>query len=382
MGKLIFYLNQTHEIGGSQLAFCRIIDALSAKFSYEIYVSGSLIDFIKEFHNIEGINFIEFMNMENVIRSNTTLITTPTFLNDIATLSKNDLKILLWEMGPYSFIQNFALGNKYRNFQVRYAKVLMTLFELTFRERIRQLIEKGMKMHGIVFMCHKNYIYNLKYFTITENVLPDYVAIPISVDTTNRFSAMQNKMANKTIRIGFISRLYREKCLSLLDLIEQISKIDKYVIILYVIGTGPFEDDLRKFSSAKNVLVKFCGRIENNKLDKYILANIDIGISMGTSALEFSKLGIPTAFCPGVANSFTQKRRDKYVWVYNSNIYNLSSDYYPGCKNNKMTHMNLLTLIIEFMSSKELISSKCYDYTKMIHSFENVTKSFHSKINN
>src|SRR5690606_38187984 len=131
---------------------------------------------------------------------------------------------------------------------------------------------------------------------------------------------------NEKIRIGWISRLMRHKNKVLSILVDDICA-SPYPIELTIIGDGKDRKYMENYVTRKKVgNIKFAGRIDTNHLQEYLIQNIDLGVSVGTSALEFAKACIPTILAPAAAQSrYFSKHRAGYAWLHQANGFDVNT---------------------------------------------------------
>jgi hypothetical protein len=138
---------------------------------------------------------------------------------------------------------------------------------------------------------------------------------------------------------------------------------------LFIIGDGPELENLKTFSEKFQVDSIFLGRLEGDELNNTIARNADLAFSMGTSALEFAKLGIPTVLTEGALTLKGDLVSDKtYKWLHLSNDYNLSSEPFLSMQKDIM---NLNEIISDFKRSDEF-GKLAFKYTYEKHGIEKV----------
>jgi hypothetical protein len=172
--------------------------------------------------------------------------------------------------------------------------------------------------------------------------------------------------------IAWMSRLETKKTQPLYSLILELSAYQQQNSIpeftLYIIGEGPEKEKLRKFCSDQKIITVFTGRIEKEELENFVLNHIHVSFSMGTSALEFAKLGIPSVLTPGenqLYNDMEAKR--KYRFLFNSNDYNLSSEPFLGNEGTLLSFNEVIELVRERWDE---LNAKSYSYVNMNHNMD------------
>ena len=98
------------------------------------------------------------------------------------------------------------------------------------------------------------------------------------------------------LHLSWIGRLCDFKIHILNYTIKRIASyclLSKRTIVFHIVGEGEMKSLLEPYTNRYfNVIVE--GSIPKERLDAFLLNNIDINLSMGTSALESIKLAIPT----------------------------------------------------------------------------------------
>ena len=106
---------------------------------------------------------------------------------------------------------------------------------------------------------------------------------------------------------------------------------------------------IEKINNKYNFKIEYKGTLAGKKLSNYLISNIDLLMSMGTSALVGAKLGIPTVLLDA---SYIKIPNDyKYKWLFESDGATLGS----------------------FIESQ--------DMTNNIHSFQDIIYSLHNNYN-
>jgi hypothetical protein len=373
---IVIFSPQKNIPGGSLILFARIAKILINMNKHLITIIDFEDGYINNFLKDSNYNFIPFENTTNItLNDNDILITSPNHLrlvNDVFHF-KNNTRLFFWELGPYSLIQNLILGDLYRKWRLNVAKIVSNILEKKQKQLFNQFIQLATHTNGFFFMCGKNFYYNKNFFKC--KIEPKYIPIPVICPDRNSKQNLQKNNKQKVIGIAWLSRLTKAKSIPLYKLISELNTnkiFNQYTIKLYIIGIGDEKENLEKFTSNLSFEIIFVNRIEHNKLDNFLLKNVDIGFGMGTSILEIAKLGIPSVLTTGEKTLFDDANRvDSYKWLFNTQDYNLSSE--PSLSTNK----SLLTIeqvFNDFNEIKNELSKMCYLYVFNSHNIETVYK--------
>jgi len=122
--------------------------------------------------------------------------------------------------------------------------------------------------------------------------------------------------------------------------------------------------------------VIFCGALPHEKLEEFLLENVDILTAMGTSALEGCPLFIPVI---PVDASYKKIKGDcKYRMLYESKNYELGhiitkKDYVPG-------NESLKQIVENIINNYQAEGEKTYRYFIENHTIESVVDKFMSRV--
>lgn len=369
--KIVLFLPKKDNAGGAQFLFLRIAQFLASHPNISIsivdYSDGFIFknanDFVFEKRIIENDKKIKIYKDEILFTSVVSVKEIECFLE-----MDDNARLLLWELGPFSFIEFMTLISLYRQLGIEKAYKTSMLIEYKRKKKIKQFLEKAVSLNSIVFMCGKNAFFNKYFFDVSF----DAFFVPIAISEKRLPFYPENQSLQNKISICWMSRLVPIKTRPLYYLIDDIAgfiaKKDAINIELLIVGLGSDSDKIKEYCLQKNVPCIMEGRIDGEKLDDFILKNVDLAFSMGTSSLEFAKNKIPSVLTIG--GSVFKKdyaSEKKYRWLFDTVDYNLSSEpFISGEKNLK----NFNEIIDEIMLHRKLLSSKCFNYVQENHFFE------------
>jgi len=384
MKKLVFFFPQIDKVGGVQVLFYRLIKKFIEAGNYEIIVVDYLDSYLLK--RLQGLNFHHFpLDEERKIRLNKdhTLFTSPGKISSLLsffTFSHN-ARLFLWEFGPYSFIENQILTSYYRYIGIEKATRISDMMEKKRKIKLARILLAGSRFSGIFFMCGKNYYYNKLFYRIEFE--PNYLQIPVEFSGPLLPCTKKPKDETGHFNLFFMSRLELQKSQPLYRLIKNMSDFQKFQkksrLKLIVIGDGPEKENLIKYSNELEVESNFLGRLEGEQLDQIITEKADLSFSMGTAALEFAKLRVPSVLTEGAMILKGDLKTEKtYKWLFDSNDYNLSSE--PSLSSpEKMKKFE--EILDEFFQIKDL-SDKTFQYVLEKHNFDSVFSKINEQLLN
>jgi hypothetical protein len=213
-------------------------------------------------------------------------------------------------------------------------------------------------------MCNYNLQFNKNTFEFKNDV--HLLPIPIEINYSDYF---YKRKAEKQIRIGWISRLERDKNRILTLLIDDLVNSNIENLELAVIGNGDDEKFIKDYvrkSRLKNV--RFVGKIETENMTDFLITNIDLGFSMGTSALEFALRKIPSVLVPATTEfRYFSKQVKKYEWIQNIGGFDVCT-----YKMNSRCYKEFSSIINDYIEKKELLQKEAYFYVFENHNINTV----------
>jgi hypothetical protein len=368
--QVISFYYPTPNVGGAQLLFARIAEQLQGK-GFRIRVYERTECFISNFLKKKNIDF-EIVRAKNsgkfVGGTSETFLLSLSFITLIfKEFQFNDSsKFIFWDLHTHCLLDQTAFSGVYKkiaNASVR--TTLIRLLDYQRRKKINSLIEIGTKKNGVLFMCNYNYQYNKETFKFKNKV--DLLPIPVE---TNSFENKSIQDDNRYIRIGWISRLERDKNNILTLLIDDIAKTNLN-ISLTIIGSGSDERYIKDYIVRSNLNnVNFAGKIEPEDISSFLSKNIDIGFSMGTAALEFALRKIPTVLVPATIEfKYFLPTNERYEWLHKIGGYDVCTYW----KKN-MSYKTFESILNDFIIHKQSLKEESYLYVLKNHGVETVVE--------
>lgn len=366
--QIVSFYYPTAKIGGAQLLFSRIAEHLQKRgFSIRIYEHTE--SFISNFLKRKNICF-EIVNAEN--NGKFSAGDSEIFLLSLSFIKlifrdfrfDNDTRFVFWDLHTNCLIDQTAFSGLYKkisNNKIR--SRLIKLLDFKTREKLNSLVEIGTQKYGILFMCNYNHQFNRDSFEFKNEV--HLLPIAVEIDT---FQNTLTEPDTSYVRIGWISRLERDKNKILTLLIDDIAK-SKVNIELTIIGNGSDEKYIKDYVLNSGLSrVTFAGKIETQNLSHFLSKNIDIGFSMGTSALEFALMKIPTVLVPATTEFKYFLSQDKrYEWLPTIGGYDVCT--YKVADNSYKTFNSILNY---YVINRQSLKEESYSYVVKNHSIETV----------
>ena len=171
---------------------------------------------------------------------------------------------------------------------------------------------------------------------------------------------------NEIINIGYIGRCAIWKINPIIKLLEDLEDSHKkYQLSIITDDPKTFSQFLPK---QKYTNIIFHKSLFGYELEKFILS-MDVGIGMGTAALDFAKLGVPTI----IANPSIDRiiNNYKYKWLYESNPGQLGEEFTLMKEKDKLIGKtwNEIELDLEKIIS---VSNSTINYVEKYHSIDNI----------
>lgn len=178
-----------------------------------------------------------------------------------------------------------------------------------------------------------------------------------------KLSAPSQMVSKDVLNVAFMSRLSSDKVYSLLYLVHNLyyMKVDKK-IRLHVIGDGLcmkyVQKELNKYTNKIEII--YTGTIPHDRLDEYLISNIDILYGVGTCCIEAAALKIPTVV---LIMSNKKMQENEAFWYYNT------KDYCVGITQEQKSNFfikfdTIEQTIIDVLSAngKKNIGNRCFRY--------------------
>ncbi len=372
-----------YDVSGVPVLFLRFAEALSERnhqVSIVDFKNGYMHSHIK---NNKKIEFIPFKKNAPLLLPKDSTIILQSILPQ--TLPKNLLfdksnKIIFWTLYQANFVPTIIPMDRIRNFQYSHPRFFRFFKKTILKRYINSLSEMINNMHakgGLFFMSYDVFYFTSKFIDLNFD---NPKLMPVCIDSSSKVVRYNTIKENMTINILWIGRLGDFKIHILNYLIKSLNKskfLEEYKINLSIIGSGSYW--IKKPSKInKNFSIIQHKNIGHNQVEVYLLQT-DICASMGTSAIESARYGIPT-----IGLDFYYSKIDfNYIfkWIFKKNRYDLGSlidsKDYEDIKHNKIDER-----INEVIENYSEISEKTFQYFNENHDINNFISTFEKEVNN
>jgi len=385
---LTFFFPYPH-ISGIPVLFANLTNYLLKDNKHEIniidYKNGALIRSCKPNSKL---NFIEFNDFEScIIDFETHLIIQaglPYKLRQELKIS-DKVKILQWaahesNLIPYLSRFNFILKIQHSSLVIhRIFKLIKNRTYKTLSMWVGKMIDRG----SIVFMTHEIYNNTAKYLFLENTHSVTY--LPNFSFGENDFNEQailhKSKNIHQELNLSWVGRIAEFK-IHILN--YSISKLSSYAaktqtkIKFHIIGSGESEKLLKLDCQNQFFEIIQVGTLEKDEVDKYLDKNIDAMFSMGTSALDGARLGLPVV----LLDQSNAEIKDGYIFkfLFDSKGFDLghpvsNSDFEIG-------NETLETIISDLTLDYRNLSKRTLDYYSENHSIETVSLKLLNLLNN
>lgn len=350
--KYIFYYEHKANIGGLinlWIAILKGLNEIKLDFIFFNYREGKVYEILRENglqEYIIDINLYDWSNIRQIVSENDILVIT-SFDYYLHKFFPANPKVLYYNLSQYvGQISGYKYGINFKTLGSKFIKKLdennayVAMDINTMEEVVR---EYGFNI------SNKHYI-------------------PVCVE-----SNFQNKYiysSKKILSIGYIGRSVIWKMMPLLKIIDDLYNLKINAEFHLIISS--YEDACKfiHFDKYKNLFTfTIVENLPYKELDQYLEINrIDLGISMGTAALDFAKHHIPTLYIDQASTKFPDNY--KYVWLHTSKEFclgnNINYSYTPN--DDGFTMAEIIRQIREdenFLIEKSILS---YLHVKNLHS--------------
>ena len=298
----IVFLFPWLEISGGPVYFLNLAESLSLYGEYEVYYIDYANGVAKSMAGgnsaVKWITYEEPFKMP--IKDPITLIT-PIYCAPHIPKLHRDSKILFINWHNYCVP---ALCNYWRIGKRELQQFLLMIQEtnsVAFLDKAHWLSQNS-------FVCPKNS------YQFEEEYIP-------AVFTKVMKPAQIYQHRHKAISIAVLGRISKDKSYSIVNLAEQLDKIESSLDKnLYIIGEGSDEEYLLHQCDNYNVKIHMEGTLRGADLERFLQEKVDILFGMGLSILEGAALSIPSVIIPHNIYPF---RMDGFTFLQDSKGYAL-----------------------------------------------------------
>ncbi len=377
--KSITFFEQTKEIVGANTLCIRLANYIAENFDdTKVFYIGHKDYEAKHLINMDKVNYINYeVGKKLSFDEDTVLITSILNIFDVnieLDLS-NRVKLLFWSIFPLDMAYLFPFAHKYvykvSSDPKKICKFLKFVYGCDYTK-----VQEGYKFMynngALAFMDSLNLDSSNDCMAFSPTDRIHYLPIPL---TPKEHSINPNLIEDEVINLGWLGRLVEFKIHSLAGVIKNATLYaDNYnkKIKIHIIGSGKDQNLLDQCIISDNVELIFLNTISGDKLDSYILNNIDIMFAMGTSCIESSKLHIPSIL---IDASYKEIPLDyKFKWIYETHDYCLGEDVATMKTQNPHSFEDIISHVYDTQEGKKIVGNKCYDYFQNSHSIDLIAK--------
>lgn len=173
-------------------------------------------------------------------------------------------------------------------------------------ERLKTFLQIISKSRSVMF-CDAAHREALNSYGV--NFDPIYVPIGVEASTTVKTDF---RIDQRHLKIAILGRLSIDKVFAVTNLAKHFEEFDfPGKKTLYVIGSGPEQHRIVP-ENYPSVEIVFTGPLFDEKLNDFLVENVDVMFAMGTSALMSASLGIPTVI---VCHEMHEYPDDTFVFL-------------------------------------------------------------------
>lgn len=349
----VTFLYPSRVIGGAQLLFVRLAIALAASGKARVTVVDYQDGFLwRELQNLPGIRLLAFQERVTSLRDTTVIMPLSHLVELRYMLDRRSIDtcdFLFWSIHPdnvrhlfYSYARHWFGRKK------------------TARELLRQCATDGQ----IVLMDQANQ------FAFESEVgqcgSTSFLPIPILAAEGQREGQRQRE--DGRFQIAWLGRISYDKINSILKIVDDLSRSrHRDDIVLHVIGNGTEEAKLHAHVQRSGIRVEWIGVLQGADLIRYLLDRADMGIAMGTSALDIASLGIPVALIDYSMDPLPNNQG--YDWLYDTKNFTLGND--AAWKQLRALQFDQLIDQLKSDPAND-IGKRCLDYVRRNHGMSQV----------
>lgn len=289
-----------------------------------------------------------------------------------------DTKLFFWNCHPFNLV---PLMPGIRNWIAQYPKLIWFSHKtilLPYNLILKKFYSILITTKSIAFMDIDNL--EMTEFVLSQKLYnSSFLPIPVDVPKQNLWVTNSPNLKDKALNCGWIGRVADFKHTILKRTIIELKKFaesNKKQIHFTLVGSGEYIHELdSELSSTEYFKYTLVNEVPPQNLDSFILSKFDILFSMGTSALESAKLGVPTVlldFSYGPVSEFYS-----YKFIYDTKGFSLGKVITSELCSRKNS---IDSILAETLNQPEKVSEKCYNYTLQNHDIQNIGAELLNKV--
>ncbi len=364
------------EVSGVPMLFTRLAEYLSRHSGREInlvdYKDGAMAREVALNKHIQLIPFED--GSITKIPEHSVLI----FQSFLPTRFKNELlisprtKILFWTLHQDNLIPVLLPIPILREIEIKsfwFYKSFVRLFAGKSLKNTLEVVSLLLENDALYFMDSSTLGKTNKYLFLRHQP-NDFLPI-LAGEATDKKAKPQ---AHDQLNFGWIGRLCDFKSYILIYTIKRVfaySQKEKRKVIYHIVGDGEFYNEVQNCVKENQYFqLRMHGAISPERLDSFLMSDVDVLTAMGTSVLEGAKLGIPSIV---LDISYKPIKGDyRFRWIFETKDLDLAhqiseQDFSPGNK-------SLEDMIENILSQYSDLSDQSFEYFHQNHNISSVAQ--------
>ncbi|MCX2717903.1 glycosyltransferase [Helicobacter sp. MIT 21-1697] len=283
----IYVFYPTQVIGGAELLFVRVLNFLAQHYPIKV----GYINFADSCINELLSECVERIVVDKSITlpSHSTIIAPPFCLCKFPKIKSKNIYFLYWVL----HFEEFTIS-------------MMPLARIT-REDCAKKAQTMIHYNALICMDEVTKIATEEFSSL--KVEQKHI-VPVILEDYPCSFTKETLVDEECIHIAWVGRLSRDKIYALINLMDNLEKLDlDKKIKLHIIGEGDSKHLIREYPYE----VIYLGTLSPKDLPLYLQKNCDICFAMGTSMLEAEKCGVPAAMVFYTTEKFSN---DSFVWTF------------------------------------------------------------------
>lgn len=235
-------------------------------------------------------------------------------------------RIFQWDTFPSGVQSQLFFSEKSREQNNWILRFFLNILNSNRYRVLKKYIVLSSQKKALAFMCGANFRFNSNIFDL--NIDPIYLPLPVQSNGHDFNDISRHTTRKNYLNIAWIGRISKIKSRLIEFVIVDCDRYNKdnndYCINLFIIGDG--DEKVRLLNKYNYSWLEFVGVVPNEKVFKFYKDNnIDIGVNVGTSALEAGLNGLYSILLPGLENmdDFLSKEK-RYLSLFDVQDYDVS----------------------------------------------------------
>lgn len=346
------------KIGGAQLLFIRCAQYFSTLEEVEVFYIDYIDGFARKMLERYKVSFLDYNDNKKVtLPQNSVSVLALEYINEIFerfVLSQNN-RFLFWSIHPANMTGKICMP--YTGWYIATPKE---------RKNIGVILKNMVSIGMVWYMDYTNYISDSKafFFRAEPDYLPIFVEDKFFVSSSNSI----RQLSPPSVSFMWLGRLDTDKANTIIMIMNELEELNKILPVkLFIVGDGTRKENIESEAMKHSYQIEILGIVYGEGLNRIIDQNVDIGIAMGTSALEIAKRAKPVIMKGIIKNSEIDRHFEDYIILSEEYKYSMASPVF--CYEGQTNFVQKVNEIIDNYHDKALV---CYQYAKDNHSQSHV----------